>query len=335
MKLFSGFCLNLNMSIKEKIIKFSTRFQSDDIAKAYPLDYCVPVYHAVSNYHLPHLKHIINYKSEQEFEKDLDILSQNFQFVNWDEFKNFISGTFKPNKKIALLTFDDGLSEFHDVVVPILERKGIYAINFINPKFIDNKDLMFRCKVSLLQEKLLRSEKNEASQKELIEKIRNISFKNKNSLDEFANKLEMDFSDFLKIQKPYMTLEQLKSLTEKGFGISSHGFDHPLYHELVLEEQMQNSTQSYDYLKENDFIAESFAFPFTDFSVKRDFFEEIFSTKDLFCSFGSAGLKVDSFAKNIQRIPMENGKNAGQILKEEIAYFNLKKIVNKNTVQRK
>ena len=62
------------MSIKEKIIKFATKFQSDDIAKSYPLDYCVPVYHAVSNYHLPHLKHIINYKSEQEFEQDLDQL---------------------------------------------------------------------------------------------------------------------------------------------------------------------------------------------------------------------------------------------------------------------
>ena len=341
-----GFFLNLNMSIKEKIIKFATKFQSDDIAKSYPLDYCVPVYHTVSNYHLPHLKHIINYKNEQEFEQDLDQLSQHFQFVNWDEFKEFINGNFKPKKKIALLTFDDGLSEFHDVVVPILERKGIYAINFINPKFIGNTDLMYRCKASILMERVLKSDErelhvfkdvlpNDNFKKLLIDKLNKIKYEERNKLDLLEKSFKGGYRDYLIDYQPYMTLDQLKSVTAKGFGISSHGFDHPLYHELTLEEQMKNSIQSHYFLKKFHFIEESFAFPFTDFGVKREFFEEIFSINDLFCSFGSAGLKVDSFAKNIQRIPMEKGKDANQILKEEIAYFNLKKIVNKNTIQRK
>lgn len=334
------------MSLKENLLIFSGKFQSDNIAKSYPLDYCIPVYHTVSNEHLPHLKHIINYKNEQEFERDLDEMSQQFQFVSWDEFKDFISGNFKPKKKIALLTFDDGLSEFQEVVVPILERKGIYAINFINPKFIDNQDLMYRCKASLLIDKISKLNENQyvkisierfnkISSKDLIKKIQQINFQQKEELDEIAQNFEIDFNEFLKTNQPYLRLDQLKSLTKKGFGISNHGFDHPLYHRLPLEEQIKNTQLSYQFLEENNFIAESFAFPFTDFGVKKIFFNEIFQNKTLFCTFGSAGLKLDNVEKNFQRIPMENGKNTNQILKEEIAYFKLKNIFNKNTIHRK
>ena len=334
------------MSFKEKIVNFSTQFLNSSITESYPFDYCVPVYHAVSNFHLPHLKHIINYKSEKEFEQDLDDLSKNFQFVDWDEFKNFRIGNFKPKKKIALLTFDDGLSEFYEVVVPILERKGIYAMNFINPKFIGNSDLMYRCKASLLIERIMQSDKKPLNvfddiimydkfKRLLITKINKIKYSEPERLDGIAKHFRVNFNDFLIQYKPYMTFEQLKKLTEKGFGISNHGYDHPVYSDLSLEDQVENNQKSHDYLKQNNFITESFAFPFTDFGVKKEFFEKIFESNDLFCSFGCAGLKTDSFDRNIQRIPMENGKKADQILKEEIAYFKLKKLINKNTIQRK
>ncbi len=328
-----------------KIIPFLAKFQVGNIGKNYPLDYFIPVYHTVSDDNLPHLKHIIRYKNTVEFEKDLDLLSKDFQWVNWEEFKDFQNGKFKPKKKIALLTFDDGLSGFYDIAVPVLERKGIFAINFINPEFIDNHQLMFRCKASLLVESIINSKKTnpevfkilqtDSSSKELLkQKILKINFKNQEKLNELAPFLETDFNEFLKNKKPYLDFGQLKTLSQKGFGISNHGWNHPLYHELTTEEQIENTFKSYEYLAEHQFLAESFAFPFTDFGVKREFFEKAFNNKNLFCSFGSAGIKLDSFAKNFQRIPMENGKNAEQILKEEICYFKLKKVLNKNIIQR-
>ena len=331
---------------KIKIIPFLAKFQIGSIGKNYPLDYSVPVYHTVSNDKLPHLKHIIQYKSTTEFERDLDILSKNFQWVNWEEFKDYHGGNFKPKKKIALLTFDDGLSDFNNIVAPVLERKGIFAINFINPEFIDNHQLMYRCKASLLIEHILNSAKispevykilqvNPSSSKEILkQKILKINFKNQKILDKIAPFLEVDFNEFLRNQKPYLDFEQLKILSKKGFGISNHGWNHPLYHELTIEEQIENTYKAYQYLIEHHFLAESFAFPFTDYGIKHEFFEKIFNHKNLFCSFGSAGIKIDSFAKNFQRIPMENGKNAEQILREEICYFKLKKVLNKNTIQR-
>ncbi|TXF75222.1 polysaccharide deacetylase family protein [Chryseobacterium sp.] len=331
--------------MKEKIISLGSKFQTDDIAKSYPLDYCIPVYHAVSDGPLPHLRNIIQYKTQKEFEKDLDILSRNFQFVSWDEFKDFHNGYFKPKKKIALLTFDDGLVEFHDVVVPILERKGIYAVNFINPAFIGNQDLMFRCKASLLIERVAQMDKNTLTtipgielthdiKKLLISKIQAFTYDDRFILDRIASHFKFSFTDFLIDYRPYMTLDQLHSVVSKGFGISNHGFDHPLYNTLEPAEQIQNTVAGHEFLTKH-FNVESFAFPFTDYGVKKEFFDEIYKKEDLFCTFGSAGLKLDSVKKNLQRIPMENGKDAAQILKEEIAYFKLKKLLNKNTIHRK
>lgn len=330
--------------IKDRIINLLAQFESGNIEKTFPLGYCLPVYHCVSDENLPHLNHIIQYKNTRQFEEDLDYLSKYFQFVTWDEFKDYINGKFTPKKKIALLTFDDGFREFYDVVTPVLERKGIYAINFINPGFIDNHDLMFRCKASLIINELEKGSVNpevynllpskEHSKETIKKQILKISYLKRELLDQIAEKLALGFASFLKDQQPYLSFEQLQTLTKKGFGISSHSWDHPLYHELPLNQQLEATQKSFDYLKENNFLYDSFAFPFTDFGVKKSFFEALFKDEELFCSFGSAGIKLDSAEKNFQRIPMETGESTETILKKEIAYFKFKKLLNKNRIVR-
>lgn len=328
--------------MKDKIINFLAKFEKGNIEKSFPLGYCLPVYHCVSDEVLPHLKNIIKYKNTKQFEKDLDYLLQHFQFLNWEEFKQYINGNFRSNKKIALLTFDDGLREFYDIVVPILERKGIYAINFINPAFIDNKDLMFRCKASLIIEEINKKKNINPeiytilqSKESLQQQILKINYFRKNDLDILAELLEIDFDLFLRTQQPYLTFDQLYVLTQKGFGISSHSWDHPLYNELTIHQQLETTNKTFDYLKKNIFLYESFAFPFTDFGVKAEFFDSLHKNDDIFCTFGSAGIKLDSVEKNFHRIPLEMGETAEITLKKEIAYFKLKKMVNKNKILRK
>ncbi|UKB78661.1 polysaccharide deacetylase family protein [Chryseobacterium sp. MEBOG07] len=331
--------------MKDRIINALAAFESDNIGKSFPLDYCLPLYHSVSDKELPHIKHVIRYKTTKQFEDDLDHMAKNFQFVDWQEFKGFMSGNFKPKKKIALLTFDDGFREFYDIAAPILERKGIYACNFVNPAFIDNKDMMFRCKASLLADAAERKKtidpeiyfvlslKN-LDRRFLQKKILAINYQEKDTLDWLAEKLEVDFKVYSKEYKPYLSTEELKELTRKGFGISSHSWDHPKYGDLSLKEQMETTDKTFAYLKENGFLYESFAFPFTDFEVQKDFFDELFKNEEIYCSFGCAGIKLDSVSRNFQRIPMEMGESGKQILKKEIAYFRLKKLINKNTIIR-
>lgn len=331
--------------MKDRIINVLAAFESENIGKSFPLDYCLPLYHSVSDKKLPHLKNVIRYKTTKQFEDDLDHIAKNFQFVDWQEFKEYTSGSFKPSKKIALLTFDDGFREFYDIVAPILERKGIYACNFINPAFIDNNDMMFRCKASLLadvveKKKTIHPEiyfilslKN-TDRRVLQKKILSINYQEKDILDRLAEKLEVDFKAYSKEHQPYLSTEDLKELTRKGFGISSHSWDHPKYGDLSLKQQMETTDKTFEYLKENGFLYESFAFPFTDFEVKKDFFEELYKNEEVYCSFGCAGIKLDSVKRNFQRIPMEMGESGAKILKREMAYFRLKKLINKNTIIR-
>lgn len=333
--------------MKDKIINILAAFETEHIGKSFPLDYCLPLYHTVSDDDLPHIKHVINYKNTRQFEEDLDCFSQHFQFVSWSEFKDFVKGNFKPKKKIALLTFDDGFREFYDVVLPVLERKGIYACNFINPAFVDNNDLMFRCKASLLIDEIKKKETvnpevygllslgNITEKETLIHQILKISYQEKDILDTLAEKLEIDYRTFSKEQKPYLGTGELKILTEKGYGISSHSWDHPQYGDLSLEQQMETTNRTFSYLKEQGFLYETFAFPFTDFGVKKEFFDELFTNEEISFTFGCAGIKLDSVERNFQRIPMEMGDSGEQILKKETAYFRLKKLIGKNTIVRK
>lgn len=335
----------MNTSLKKKIIHFSSRFDRNEIDNSYPIDYCLPVYHTVSDEHLPHLKHIINYKNKKQFEDDLDLMLKYFHFVNWDEFKDAITGKIHFKEKFALLTFDNGYREFYDVIAPILERKGVYAINFINPKFINNGDMMFRAKTSIIIDTIIARKQiqpivteyfglKKASEKELIKKVNLINYLDQGTLDELALKIEIDFGKYLNDYQPYLSEMQMKSLYERGFGFGAHSWDHPLYFELSCDEQLSQTFRSVDYLEENGFQPECFAFPFTDFGVKNEFFKTIFEERSLFCSFGSAGIKLDSFYRNFQRIPMETGETAEEILKDQVSYFKLKKLFYKNKIRR-
>lgn len=333
--------------MRNKIISLLATLETDNIGKSFPLDYCLPLYHNVSDNDLPHIRHIIQYKNTKQFEEDLDYLSKHFRMVDWQEFKDYIHGSFKSGKKIALLTFDDGFREFYDTVAPILERKGIYACNFINPAFIDNKEMMFRCKASLLVDSIEKTKiidpevyrllplEKQVTKETLQNYLLKIDYQKKDILDRVAEKVEIDFKEYLKEYKPYLSTEELKMLTKKGFGISSHSWDHPKYGDLPLTQQIKTTNDTFTYLKDHGFLYESFAFPFTDFGVGKDFFDELFKNKEIYCSFGCAGIKLDSERRNFQRIPMEMGERAEGILKKETAYFKLKKLIHKNTIERK
>jgi len=305
-----------------------------------PFDDVVVVYHLVSDEDVKHAKHLFPYRSVKQFEDDLDFFSKHFQLVDWDDYLN----KKKTSKPRLLLTFDDGYSEFYDVICPILVRKGIFAMNFINPKFIDNKEMMWRNKASLLvskinesdelKEKMFQWTKDEL--KENLSSILSINFENRNQLDEFADYLDVDFDQYLKNNPVYMTLEQLNKLRNDGFGIASHGWDHPLYNQLSLENQLGNTQKSLYYMTKNQFYNDSFAFPFTDHLVTNHFFNSVFvQNPDLKFTFGAAGLKKDSYSRNIQRIPMETGNYpAEKLLKNETFYYHFLKLFNKNIINR-
>lgn len=297
-----------------------------------------PFYHSVSNEYLPHIANLYNVKTTKQFENDLDFFLKNYEAIDIysiSENNNF-------SKKKFILSFDDGLSQSINIIAPILLKKGIPAIFFINPYFIDNKELFYKFKISIIideisknKEKLKIIENLFSTEKNIVNFLKKLDISDNKILDQIANYININFDDFLKIQKPYLSSNQIHQLQNHGFRIGAHSLNHPDFQRLNIEQQIFQTKESINFIQKN--FREKlklFAFPFSDYGVKKVFFEKIYSQNIADFTFATAGLKNDEFSRNFQRIPMENNYSAKNSLKFELLYFALKKIINKNKIIR-
>lgn len=293
-----------------------------------------PFYHAVSDQPMPHIRHLYQVKNVGQFEQDLDFLLKNYAPIDFRELAHLdLQNAKYKSKPPFLLSFDDGLREFNDPIAPILLRKGVPAICFLNSGFLDNTDLFFRYKASLLVEAM--PDKNDVL---LRNKILSVRYGEEAVLDALAAQWNVDFSDFLRKQAPYLTTDQVEKLIGQGFHFGAHSVDHPEYQYIDLETQLRQTTRSVEVISNKFGLGyRLFSFPFTDYGVSRRFFEFILKEKKVAdFTFGCAGLKDDIFPNHIQRIPLEvNNLGAEEVLRREFLYFWAKIPFGKNTIHRK
>jgi peptidoglycan/xylan/chitin deacetylase (PgdA/CDA1 family) len=261
----------------------------------------LPYHHTVSDRELLHIKHLYPFKSVKQFTTDLDFLLKHYHPVSLAEMMEAEQNPV-PKRKNFLLTFDDGLRETVEIIAPILQSKGVPAVFFINPGFIDNNRLFYRFKVSLLIENLnvksLSSEtirtsfhlfgiQESSDFSHLIKSIKEIHLKDEEKLDQLAEILDFSFQDYLIQEKPHLTVSQVKELVQKGFDIGAHSWDHPYYDMISLEEQVSQTVNSADYVKSITGKANvSFSFPHNDKPVSLDFFGQISQGKGVSPFFG-------------------------------------------------
>ncbi|MEI7675252.1 MAG: polysaccharide deacetylase family protein [Bacteroidales bacterium] len=309
----------------------------------------LPFYHIISDKETVHIKHLYQVRTTSSFEKDIDFYLKHYSPITPDMLIQSLKAGEPTKKNSFLLTFDDGLREFHDVVAPILLRKGVSAICFLNSDFIDNKDLFYRYKTSILIEKLI-SQKNISKEiinwfetKNLVidstfSSLLTIKYAQSDQLNELAELVGVDFNQYLQTNKPYLDSNQINRLIKQGFSFGAHSIDHPRYSEISLVEQIRQTKESIDFV-ENKFNLDNrlFCFPFTDTGVKNNFFQLIFDIENSIAdfTFGSSGLKKDRIKKNIQRIPMEiEDFSAQEIIYGEYIYYLCKSLLRKNTINR-
>ena len=308
-----------------------------------------PFYHSISNIPQLHINSLYKTRSTTEFKNDLEFLLKNFQIIEPEKAFQLLRNNLQPKKPSFLLSFDDGLSSFYYVAAPILKEKGIPAIVFLNSDFVDNKDLFYRYKASLLINHLIENPEpikiisvffsdNGIVKANVFEAILSVNYQKSNLLDKAAKICCFSFTDFLNTYKPYLTTEQITELSEKGFLLGAHSINHPKYSEINFDEQIKQTRVSVETVK-NKFNQplSLFAFPFTDDCVSSKLFTRFFDEKNPIVdfSFGSAGIKNEEFNRHIQRIPMEGISASGnKIIKTEYLYYLLKSIVQKNTIYR-
>lgn len=297
-----------------------------------------PFYHNVSDEDVVHIKHLYPSKNISAFINDLDFFLKYYKPLSIND---FLEKKYETNQNYFVLSFDDGLRKMFDVVRPILNKNGIPAVFFLNSAFVDNKDLFFRYKISIIIENLrdentrnvvtkkLNSDTSDI--KKLTKQLLALTYADQNIINEIGEESQIDFKTYLKKVAPYMTCVEINQMIAEGFNFGGHSHDHPLYRNISTEEQFKQTQKSLDFVEAN-FPGQKkyFAFPFTAEGVDNITVERIKKELKVEILFGTAGLKDPFTSKIIERIPMENGSlNAEQIIKNEYAWFLLKRLIGR------
>jgi len=280
----------------------------------------IPYYHIVSDSEVLHVKNLYRNKTIRQFKEDLDFLLKHYSPVGLREVLSSIKADRPPLKKIFLLTFDDGFREIYDIIAPILLDKGIPATFFISSGFLDNRELCYQHKASLLAEKMREgmSSKTEGeirgilmksgfSISRLSERVLEVDYPRRTVLDRIAQVLLVDFKRYLDEEQPYLTSDQARGLIDRGFAIGAHSIDHPHFVSLSLTEQLQQTLVSVKHIRDHfglDYGA--FAFPHNDAGVSREFFRTIQKSGLIDITFGTRGIADRGRGSHKQRISLEN-----------------------------
>lgn len=274
----------------------------------------LPFYHLVA-YQKPEYINSYRVRDTATFERELKYLLKYFNPVTIEE----LLRSPKPNS--MHLSFDDGLKECYSVIAPILKRKGIPATFFVSSGFVDNKSLFHRFKRSILETKgVLQPGGKKFFINETAE------------LDQIAQKAGIDFSTY----KPYMTLEEVQSLSSDGFTIGAHSIDHPEMWLLSPDEQYRQVALSMKWVNDHfNPTCKLFSFPFTDDGISMELFNRLYQNNIVDATFGTAGLKYDSAKNHFQRIPVERAKNwsVKRSVHYEYFYYFVRSLFNENCVK--
>jgi peptidoglycan/xylan/chitin deacetylase (PgdA/CDA1 family) len=273
----------------------------------------------VSDYDVPHIKHLYRYKNIRQFRDDIEFILKKYNPISLFDLLDFLKNGRSLPEKGFLLTFDDGFREIHDIVAPILREKGIHATFFINSAFIDNKTLCYQHKASILAEMIenmgffnereivrgmLRDTGMEAD--EIKTGLISITYHQRGLIDKIAEVMNVDFNDYLLRKKPYLTSDQIKDLVGDGFTIGSHSIDHPLYELLTVEDQLYQTLESIKCIREKFSLNYgAFSFPHYDNNVSKYFFAKLSESGLVDVTFGTNGILKDSFSNNFQRVSLE------------------------------
>ncbi len=276
----------------------------------------IPYYHIVGDGESPHVKHLYAYKTIRQFEDDLDFLCWHYEPVGMHEVLSCIKEGRPLPQRAFLLTFDDGYRESSDVVAPILQRKGITATFFVNNAFIDNQDLCYLNKASLLIDEYRRrpsrtltdavSRLLHLESDDVASGILSVDYRRRHLLDRIAELMDVDFAHYASMQRPYLSTSQIRALLDMGFTIGAHSIDHPRYASLSFDEQVHQTLASVNNVRQLFGLDYGvFAFPHSDANVSRAFFSRLALSPSVDLTFGTAGLIDDHVPNHLQRFSLE------------------------------
>lgn len=240
-------------------------------------------YHAISNAPMPHVRHLLQPKTPEQFASDLRFLRQNFRLLSYADLCREMEGGAPPGPPGVVLTFDDGYAECFSVVRPLLLQFDVPCIFFVTTGCLDNRWLERRNKASLCIEAIqtvgeervplarLRevADRPFASRADAVRWLRGPGVE-EHRLDRVCALLGVDVAAFLRERQPYLTTPQVKRLAADGFTIGAHTRTHPQLERVPaarVEEEIVGSCEDVQAIVGAPVVP--FAFPFTGKAVDR------------------------------------------------------------------
>ncbi|HEY6329150.1 MAG TPA: polysaccharide deacetylase family protein [Blastocatellia bacterium] len=293
-------------------------------------------YHLVSDDQPAHVRSLFECHGVDWFERDLDFLLAHHTVVSLDDLQKRAQGAKTLPKNSLFLSFDDGYRECVHTIRPILLRKGVPATFFLTSAFIDNRILGYRHKASLLiarcekapgervqvaLAKLTGGPRGTNREAEAAELLLSIKYRDSALLDGCAMELDVDFGDYLRTERPYLTSDDVTQLVNDGLTIGGHSVDHPRYSELSLTDQLIQTRQCMSFLKRFGTPVKAFAFPFVSDGVEEGFYDSVFADEIADLVFCIGSVPNGAGARVIQRFGVEGKsvKPIEQVLREEYA----------------
>ena len=294
-----------------------------------PAGVLFPFGHIVSDLAPPHVRHLYAVPTTAKFRSDIDYLCRQCRPLQIAELEGLPRiRQSKTSARSFILSFDDGMREVYEVIAPILGDKGLPAIIFLNSATIDNRRLMWRHKVSLLIE---RSKQRPGRfpphlsgrpGTTLQAKLNALRYADEGLIDEVAKFFELDFDDYLRSARPYLTSDQILALAHDGFEFGAHSKSHPYFHEMAVEDQEKQVLASVQFIRSLGLPCRYFAFPFHDEGVSASLFRYM-TDLNLVLSFGTSEARVDSIAFSFQRFALD-GENANASLRDMLKRLSAK-----------
>ena len=318
------------------------------LKKISAVDVLLPYHHLVSDERLKHICHLYSYKNKKQFTNDLDYLLKYFSPIDPADLIRAVKNGSSIPKNTFLLTFDDGFREIYEVAAPILLQKGVPALFFLNTSFLDNKELFYRNKISLIIDEFNKHSQGDPVARQLQQILRlpvndsqqiksailQINYTNKEMADELGTCLGISFSEYLSNARPYISTAQVKDLIVKGFYFGSHSLDHPNYKLLALDDQLNQTWQSCSIIRGSFNLSYSaFSFPHEDVHVRQKFFDDLFTDKNspVDILFGTQNQKHEINNRMLHRFNAERPEVPIEGLVKGMLLYNLKKkMVNRS-----
>jgi glycosyltransferase involved in cell wall biosynthesis/peptidoglycan/xylan/chitin deacetylase (PgdA/CDA1 family) len=296
-----------------------------------------PCYHLVSNGSPRHVRHLYEWRGTKEFEADLDYLLKYFTPLSLAELYELITDRRPLPRHAFFLSFDDGFREMSEIVAPICRAKGIPATFFLTTSFLDNRNLGFRHKTSLLIDRC--EELGPRCLTPLAHLVRerglpapglgdfrrflsSIRYQDRAFLDDAAAILEVDFDEYLRVERPYLTGAQVGDLLAQGFSIGGHSIDHPLYADVPLREQVRQTQGCMaDLIDRFHPAIRAFAFPFVSDGIPEEYYVDVFSQQIVDLVFCIGAMPRAHRSLSVQRLGVESPghRSLARLLREQVS----------------